>query len=79
MLKIKKNTYPAVVARVGDIVEWEFSKGSWWLKKDGKSIFSLPNSENTKLVGIVGEYKKKGYVLELEKLESERRGNEKQD
>ena len=79
-IKIIKNTYPkypkAPHADPGDICHWEYAKGVYRLirESDGKSVFAsapvnkgglLQNGDKPNLVGVVGQVKSKGWVLEV--------------
>jgi uncharacterized protein YijF (DUF1287 family) len=83
MIKIIKNTYPEVKnvahGKPGDICEWQLIRGSYHLVRtsDNKSLFSTPlvnkdgvlsSGKRPVLVGIVGQVKSKGWVLELREL-----------
>ena len=80
-MKIIRNTYPihenCPHAEVGDIVEWELSKGAYRLirKKDRACVFATApvNSEGRlysnkkfpQLTGIIAQVKSKGWVMEI--------------
>jgi len=82
MLIVKQNTYPTINLKSNDIVQWIRGNKCYYLYKspienitfDKKHFVSpncnkdgiKPNGKQIDLVGIVGELKKKGYILELE-------------
>ena len=77
MLIVKQNTYPNVELNIGDKVHWEYARGCFYLKRENeiKSCFASPNCNRDGIkpngkqvdhVGVVGELKSKGYILELE-------------
>ena len=81
MLIVKKNTYPTIDLKPGDQVEWQYIRGCFYLYKADKlklidkTYFASPNcnkdgikpnGKQVNLIGVVGELKSKGYILELE-------------
>jgi len=82
MLIVKQNTYPNINLKQGDTVEWVHERKCYYLYKSpikstifDKKYFTSPNcnrngikpnGKKVDLVGIVGQLKNKGYVLELE-------------
>ena len=81
MVKIISNTYPKYPnvprAEIGDLCKWYLEKGAYRLKRisDNKTIFvSVDVDKNglrrsnrlpPPLVGIIAEYKKMGWILEV--------------
>ncbi len=80
MLVVLKNTYPEVDLLPGDLVEWVFQRSHYSLYRYpykgllDKSCFTTPsctregiksNGKRVDLVGVVGQLKSRGYVLEL--------------
>lgn len=84
MLEVVRNTYPGVDLQPGDKVEWVYQKGCFRLYKHpyqntiSKSYFATPectidgiklNGKPVILIGIVGQLKNKGWVLELKQVD----------
>jgi len=84
MLIVKQNTYPNIDLKPGDEVVWQYIRGCFYLYKADKTntidktYFASPNcnkdgvksnGKQINLIGVVGQLKSKGYMLELEKIE----------
>ena len=85
MLQIIKNTYPkhpkVAYGNIGDLVEWQLYRGRFNLvrKSDGKTIFSTANVDKDgllqsnknppKLLGVIGQIRNKGWIIEVGKAQ----------